>query len=195
MKKITFLIIIFLLTFFFFSWTRITYNTGQLSIFTPKNTPTPTPTPIEVGLPTTIEIPSLGVNAAIESVGLDDQGRMGVPQEVMDTGWYKFGYRPGQRGSAVIDGHFDSQTGAPAVFYNLATLQIGDKIIVTDSNNQKYKFIVTSVTSYPFDSLPMQKIFARNDKARLNLITCDGTWNRSTHNYSNRAVVFAELAF
>src|SRR5947209_7865092 len=77
-----------------------------------KATLTPLP-----DLPQRIVIPSLNVDSTIEQVGLDSQKRMDVPKNVFDVGWYDLGVRPGQIGSAVIDGHFDTPTGAPSVFY------------------------------------------------------------------------------
>lgn len=196
MKKLLFLLIIFVVTFFVFTRINAAKKTQKvISTIThvAQPTPSPTTTPITVGIPSTISIPAINVNAPIESVGMDAQGRMGVPNIETDTAWYKYGYKPGEKGSAVIDGHFDTPTGAPAVFYDLSKLQTGDTITVTDNMSKTYTFVVTEVTSYPYDQLPMQTIFASTDKSRLNLITCDGTWNRGAHNYSNRAVIYSVL--
>ncbi len=191
MKKVLFLIIIFTGSFFIFN--KINAS-ERIAKYRPAVTaPSPTPKPIPIGLPQTISIPAINIQASVESVGMDAQGRMGVPTNNVDTAWYKYGYRPGQKGSAVIDGHYDTPTGAPAVFYNLSKLQRGDSITVTDSNGRTYTFVVTDVVSYPSDQLPMQQIFASADATRLNLITCDGTWNRTEHNYSNRAVIYSVL--
>lgn len=188
MKRVLLILILFIGSFLLFRHFFIVGNTHEsVGVLTPTTIPTPT-----VGKPVSISIPVLGVNAAIEEVGLDAQGRMGVPEQNMDTAWYKYGPLPGSKGSAVIDGHFDTPTGAPAVFYNISRLQRGDIITTKDSYGNTYSFTVTQVTSYPYNKLPMQEIFATNDKPRLNLITCDGVWNRAAHNYSNRVVVYAE---
>jgi sortase (surface protein transpeptidase) len=151
------------------------------------------PTTTQVAKPQTLSIPKLGVNASIESVGMDSQGRMDVPSDPDDVAWYNLGFKPGQQGSAVIDGHFDKPSGAPAVFYDLAKLQAGDTLVITDTSGQKYTFAVTESKAYPFDSVPLQTIFDSTDKPRLNLITCDGVWNKNQKNYSQRLVVYAEL--
>jgi len=153
--------------------------------------PLPSPTPA-VGIPETFSIPSLHVTAQIEQVAMDSQGRMDVPKNVFDVAWYDLGVKPGEKGSAVIDGHYDTQTGAPAVFYDIAQLKSGDTIIITDNNGKSYTFTVTLNTNYPYDQLPLQKIFATNDRPRLNLITCSGVWDKQQHNYSTRDVVYAE---
>lgn len=165
----------------------------QQQITQQKATAEQQPTQAAVDAPQTLSIPKLGVTASVESVGMDSQGRMDVPSDPDDVAWYNLGFKPGQKGSAVIDGHFDKPSGAPAVFYNLSQLQAGDKLIVTDTNGQKYTFAVTDSKAYPYDSLPMQAIFDSTDKPRLNLITCDGVWNKNQKNYSQRLVVYAEL--
>lgn len=151
---------------------------------------TPTAT---VGNPTEIHIPSLGVTATVENVGLDSKGRMDVPLHALDVGWYRLGFKPGEKGSAVIDGHYDTVTGAPAVFYYISSLTPGQRIDVTDTSGKTYIFSVTYVTSYPYDQLPLRQIFDTTDKPRLNLITCNGTWDKLSKNYSQRAVVYSVL--
>lgn len=143
--------------------------------------------------PQNLIIPKINVNAVIEQVGEDLEGKMDVPKEAQNVGWYEFGYKPGEKGSAVLAGHLDTVTGAPAVFYNLGQLQIGDEVIVTDKSGKNMLFTVTKVQSYPFDQVPLQDIFTNNDKPRLNLITCTGTWNVGARNYSNRLVIYTEL--
>lgn len=154
---------------------------------------TPTPTPVVISTPKRLTIPVLNVDTEIESVGLDEERRMDVPKNVYNTAWYNLGPKPGEKGNAVIDGHFDTQTGAPSVFYYLKNLQVGDEIQVKDENGMMYNFEVTMVTSYPIDTFPIQKIFGPTDKTRLNLITCGGTWDREKKNYSDRVVVYSDL--
>lgn len=196
MKKILLLLVIFFASFFLFIKSHDSGNPQSVaSVVKSAVTPaTPTPTPVSVGDPVSISIPAIGINTNVQQVGMDAQGRMGVPTNEVDTAWYKYGYRPGEKGSAVIDGHYDTPTGAPAVFYNLDKLQVGDAITVTDTNGRSYTFRITDVTNYPYDALPMRQIFASNDKPRLNLITCSGTWDRTTHNYLTRGVIYSELA-
>src|SRR5215469_432543 len=89
---------------------------AQVSVTPTQFVPSPTTGP---GIPETISIPKINVNATVESVAMDSQGRMDVPKSGDDTAWYSPGLRPGTNGSAVIDGHYDRVTGAPAVFWNL----------------------------------------------------------------------------
>src|SRR5437764_1044364 len=62
--------------------------------------------------PKNLKIPKIGIIANSESVGLDSQGRMDVPKKAEDVGWYNLGFKVGEKGSVVLDGHFDDVTGA-----------------------------------------------------------------------------------
>lgn len=143
--------------------------------------------------PQNIVIPRINVNAFIESVGIDENGRMEVPQGVFNVGWYSLGYKPGEKGNAVMAGHLDTVTGEPAVFYYINQLQAGDQVIVTDKQGRKLTFEVTGMQTYLFDQVPLQEIFGPSEKQRLNLITCTGVWNTGSRNYSSRLVVYTEL--
>lgn len=156
------------------------------------STPTPSPTPIPVAMPARLVIPKLNIDVAIESRGEDTSGHMDVPSWD-NAAWFNLGPRPTEEGSAVIAGHYDTNTGAPAIFYNLSSLSPGDEIWVINELNERHIFKVTDTRIYPYDLFPEDEVF--NDPAgrKLNLITCSGTWNPAIHNYSDRLVVFAEL--
>ena len=79
-------------------------------------------------LPVRLIIPSIGINASIESVGITPTGAMGTPKGPDTVAWYGLGPRPGEMGSAVIDGHSGWKDNVPAVFDNLYLLRAGDKI-------------------------------------------------------------------
>jgi hypothetical protein len=88
----------------------------------PTNTTTTPPTlaiavpRAQVLRPVRLRIPSLNIDAAVQWVGVDFQGRMGLPSNYTDVAWYDGGPTPGSPGNADIAGHFDSTTG-PTVFY------------------------------------------------------------------------------
>lgn len=144
-------------------------------------------------LPVRLKIPSLGIDADIEHVGLDAENNMDVPKNDDNVAWYTLGARPGEKGSAVIAGHFDGRTGKPAVFYRVSELQPGDNIEVTSSDGIMYVYSVTAKQSFPYDDLPLQDIFGRTDITALNLITCKGTWDKAKRNYSHREVIYSRL--
>lgn len=148
-----------------------------------------------VGLPVRLTIPAIQVDAAIEQVGQTATGTMDVPQRFEDTGWYRFGPRPGEPGGAVITGHVDSKT-APAVFWLLHTLVPGDTIIVDADDGARRTFVVTEVTTYGREELPLDRIFESRTGTQLNLITCDraSAFDQARREYAGLTVVYAELA-
>lgn len=143
--------------------------------------------------PASLSIPKLGVNADVESVGMNARGEMDTPKNVNNVAWYSLGYKPGDKGSAVFAGHLDTASGAPSVFYNISQLKTGDTITVSDSSGKQYTYKVTETRQYPYNKFPLQEVFGSADKARLNLITCGGAWDENSQNYSQRTVVYSEL--
>ncbi len=155
--------------------------------------PTATPLPPLPGIePRRLRIPVLGINAAVEQVGLDNKNRMDVPRNIWNVAWYKLGPQPGQRGNAVIDGHLDGPYSA-AVFWNLSKLVPGNKIYVQDDKGQEKVFEVFDIATYAFDKAPLDRIFGPSNDAQLNLITCNGTFDQGTANYDKRFVAYARL--
>lgn len=150
-----------------------------------------------IGLPVRLIIPALGVEANIQTVGLTTDGKMANPQGVnkfRETAWYKDSSRPGQAGSAVIAGHLDNALSLQGVFYHLNELRAGDEIIVKTDQGEQATFKVESSEIYDYQNAPAEKIFNLNDgTARLNLITCDGTWIQSAKSYDKRLVVYTTL--
>jgi len=145
------------------------------------------------GVPVRLRIPEIGVDAAVDQMGLTASGDMQAPTGPKTVGWYKFGTDPGNAGSAVIDGHYGTwKDGEGSVFDNLNKLQKNDKLYVEDTNGMVITFAVRQYQIYtPEETVPA--IFNSNDgKAHLNLITCEGTWNNAQKSYSNRLVIFAD---
>jgi len=144
------------------------------------------------GLPINLKIPKIGVDAAIEYVGLTSESAMEVPEGPVNVGWYKLGPRPGEKGSAVIAGHEGWKNGISAVFDNLHLLSKGDEILVQDEKGVNRTFIVREVEVYAPDGDATNVFSSRDGKVHLNLITCEGAWSFHGKNYANRLVVFAD---
>lgn len=150
------------------------------------------PAQARVELPVRFKIPSINVNAAVEYVGLTPLMDMDAPKDPANVGWYSIGPRPGEVGSAVIDGHFGYRNNLPAVFDNLSKLPPGDKVYVEDKTGGVVIFVVRESRNYD-PSSDATAVFRSNDgKAHLNLITCEGTWNESQKSYLTRLVVFTD---
>ncbi|HLL78123.1 MAG TPA: class F sortase [Ktedonobacteraceae bacterium] len=160
------------------------YHTGSHSI---------TSTPVVV--PVHLVIPAIGVNAAIEEVGIAADGDLSTPMMHPwdDAGWYDLGTRPGEQGSSVIDGHLDRPGGYPAVFWNLRYLHSGDRVIVVESQGKALQFRVLQVAFYSPQTAPLQNIYGNTTGKYLNLITCAGDWIPSQHQTTLRLVVYTQL--
>lgn len=146
------------------------------------------------GVPERIRIPAIGVDASLEHVGLGKTGNMAVPLQYADAGWYRYGPPAGAMGSAVIDGHVDSGLGIPAVFARLSELRAGDDIYIDTNRGESIRFVVESEATYALADVPRGMLFNRADRARLNLITCEGTWIPDQKMYDERHVVYAVLS-
>lgn len=162
------------------------------AIFPPASV---TPPPAGPGVPLRLLIPVIGVNAPIEQVGITSNGDLGTPSVSpwTDTAWYVNGPRPGEKGSAVIDGHLNRPGNYPAVFWRLYQLRVGNEVDVIDNNGKKLRFRVTGVEYYTPQNAPYQLIFGNESGKYLNLITCAGDWIPSQHQTTQRLVVYTRL--
>ncbi|HUD02927.1 MAG TPA: class F sortase [Candidatus Paceibacterota bacterium] len=150
---------------------------------------------VEPGQPSRLIIPSIGVDAHVQSVGLywNGDGTMSIPTNFTDVGWYNGGPLPGAVGSAVIDGHYDGRNVKEAVFYNLGKLTPGDLVEVVDNDGTTLKFQVVGVTLYDYNATTTDIFSGDTSEARLNLITCAGSWDKAQGIYTKRVVVFTKL--
>ena len=146
----------------------------------------------QVGVPVYLQIPSIQVAATVEPVGITREGAMDVPQDPNDVGWYKLGPKPGEKGSAVIDGHLDGEEGLIAVFKDLDKVEVGGIVETKDASNKILKFVVRDKKLYDV-AADTTAIFKKDDGIYLNIITCAGDWDKRAHNYTKRLVVFTEL--
>jgi hypothetical protein len=143
--------------------------------------------------PVRIEIPAIGVSAAVIRLGLKRDGTMQVPDDFALAGWFTGGPAPGETGPAVIAGHIDSRSG-PAVFYRLRELRVGDRIEVLRADRTTIRFAVESVVQYPKRAFPTEAVFGPAPEPLLRLITCGGTFDRSLSSYRDNIVVTARAA-
>lgn len=145
------------------------------------------------GISSHLKIPTINVDALIESMGITQDGAMEAPSGAKNVGWYAFGPRPGDNGSAVIGGHYGYwNNGNVSVFNNLNKLIPGDKIYVENEEGMTTTFIVRKLQMYDKND-DASDIFISNDgKAHLNIITCAGVFDKVLKTYSNRLVIFSD---
>lgn len=146
----------------------------------------PPPQPVE------LRIPAIGVATDLSELGLRPDRRIEVPADPDRAGWYRHRAVPGEPGAAVIVGHVDSHTG-PAVFFELRTLDVGDRVRVDRDDGSVAVFAVTSVETHPKDRFPTRRVYGPTDGHELRLVTCGGTFDEQWRSYDENVVVFAEL--
>ena len=141
--------------------------------------------------PTALAIPALRVQATVVPVDSSSE-ILGVPADPAQLGWWNKSALPGAAsGSVVIDGHIDSAATGPGAFFQLADLHIDDLLIITTTTGDRRNYAVTGRRTYlKTNGLPPD-LFATTGPPRLVLITCSGSFDRSTGSYSDNIVVFA----
>lgn len=149
--------------------------------------------PLPRSAPKKISIPRIKVDARILPLGLNSDGTVQVPplKQAQHAGWYKLGPSPGEIGNAVIVGHVDSAALGPAVFFKLGALKPGDRIEVTRADGKLARFVVETVRSYPKTAFPAELVYGNAETARLQVVTCGGTFDRKKRSYPNNIVVSA----
>jgi sortase (surface protein transpeptidase) len=143
-------------------------------------------------VPQRIQIPSIGVDAALEDLALGDGGKLDAPVDYDLAGWYADGVVPGQVGPAIIAGHVDSPT-APAVFARIGELTQGAEVIVTMSDASTLTFQVGGSMQSAKAEFPTAAVYSNVPTPELRLITCTGTFDSSTGHYLDNLIVFAQL--
>jgi len=145
------------------------------------------------GLPIYLIIPKINVYAPVIYVGTNSNGAMSVPNGPDEVAWFDLGIIPGDSGSSVIAGHFGPwKNGQGSVFDNLNKLKSGDKIYIEDKEGLIITFVVKESLIYNLDA-DTSNVFISNDgKPHLNLITCNGGWDKISQTYFKRLVVFTD---
>ena len=142
--------------------------------------------------PTRVLIPSIGVDAPLETLARDAKGVLQPPTAWADAGWYAKGVVPGDTGAAVIAGHLDT-TKRAAVFVNLRQLRAGDRIQVRMSDGRTLHFTVTAAKVVQKALFPTSAVYGATPDPELRLITCSEPFDEVHGIYADNLVVFATL--
>ena len=145
-------------------------------------------------LPERLIIPSINVNVVIDYVGLTADGSMDIKTNPQIVGWYMLGPRPGDKGNAVIAGHYGwDENGKPSIFNTIQKLNKGDELSVIDQKGQTFTFVVREIRKYNAEADASVVFKSKDDSSHLNLITCIGDWVNDKQSYSDRLVVFTDI--
>lgn len=165
-------------------------RTVTVSESEPDETPPARPDDYKVpaGQPRRVIIPSIGAEGLVEKVGLDQHNAVAVPTNVHYAGWYAHGAVPGDTGVSLIDGHVQGRY-QPGVFKRLVELKQGDRIEVEFGDRTRRSFEVVRSQSYDADDVARHMLEPQDIGRQLNLITCDGAYDRASGQYEKRLLV------
>ena len=150
-------------------------------------------TPVARSVPVRLQIPDIGVDTPVISLGLAADGTVQVPPIEADSpaGWYQDSPTPGQIGPSVILGHVTVGQYGNGVFLHLDRLRPGARVVVRLQDGASADFTVDSVRTVPKDQFPTQQVYGNVDRPELRLITCGGP--RTSDGYRDNVLVFASL--
>ncbi len=164
-----------------------------------SGTRTPAPTPPLGDQPYRFVFQKLGVDAPVETFGLDEDAVPIVPtgaKAAEVVAWYDFSARPGT-GNAVFAGHVT--WNGRAVFFELKTSQPGDTIKLRGDDGTELTYVVSWVESVDPNDPESVKVMLPTDPPSdvITIITCDGAFQDTNDpvfggEYSRRLVVRAE---
>jgi hypothetical protein len=140
--------------------------------------------------PVRLLIPTLGIDTAVGTLGLQPDHQVMVPTSAHVVDWYEDGPTPGQIGSAVILGHVDSFRG-PGTFFDLKNLKAGNSITAKLADGAIAHFVVVRVVQYSKTAFPDRLVFGSHGTQSLQLVTCGGTFDHATGHYESNIVVFS----
>lgn len=145
-------------------------------------------------LPRYIIIDKLDIKARVKRMGVGADNAVQTPKNIFDTGWYDGSAKPGETGATFINGHVSGPTQR-GIFYKIKNLRTGDPIVIEKGDGSKLTYIVASSESFPVDQVDMNKVLRPygNAKKGLTLMTCGGSFDRTTQEYTERVVVYATL--
>jgi LPXTG-site transpeptidase (sortase) family protein len=130
---------------------------------------------------------------SIFPLGVTAEGRLEVPENSMEGGWYYKSAKAGEEGNVLINAHYDDVHGRPAAFYNLKSVKVNDTVALVDSYDRQFPYRVTETYFISiYDEDRVEKLL-ESEGASLTLVTCGGFWLPGEGTYNQRLVVKATL--
>lgn len=144
-------------------------------------------------------VPSAGLKSSIVKVGRTETGAMGSPDNPYVIGWLDSSATPGELGNALLAGHrdFEDVSGnvGTGVCWELVNTEVGDQMIVRDNErNIYYVYTVTEASTVNPRDPASARYLKNTEESVITLITCEGSFNAETHQYSHRRVVVGVLS-
>jgi sortase (surface protein transpeptidase) len=166
----------------------------------PTDVPTPTPTPLPFdGSIARMIAPSVGIDHAIEEIGITNN-QLDTPKDgVGKVGWYYIYDKPGWGENAVFAAHvnYNFKLGP---FTALAKIKGGDQITIQMQDGPSYVYEVIFYQRFDVNNIPMGELIDAPTRPAeeewITLITCGGRFQQTQDNglgeYLDRDVVIAK---
>ncbi len=161
--------------------------------------PTSVPEPPLAGSTYRMVIERIGVNAPVNTYGLDANAVPEVPtgpEAKTVVAWYDFSAQPGTSSNAVFAGHVT--WNGHAVFYDLQSLQPGDIVRLLGEDRTEVTYKISSNFSVDPNDPDSIKVMQPTETGAITLITCGGTFFRNDDpvaggDYTLRVIVRGDL--
>jgi LPXTG-site transpeptidase (sortase) family protein len=174
---------------------------GALACGRGGGSPAPTSTPTAASaahFPTSdaplarLVIPSIELNQPTVPGTVDAKtNTMVAPEKPFDIAYYDFSARPG-RGNAIFAGHLDYIRVGAAAFWRLRDLRPGDEVQLQLADGMQLHYRVTMNKVFDPQTGPWNDLFKQEGAPdEVTLVTCDGGFDPSSHEYAERRVVQA----
>jgi LPXTG-site transpeptidase (sortase) family protein len=135
------------------------------------------------GYPTFTLVQAYAVNPVTHGLNL--------PNNATTVAWWSSGSMPGDvTGTVVLAAHV-SYNGRRGPFTHLDRLAPGAIVSVRQADGTVRNFRVAGERVVDKASLKREDLFRTTGAPRLALITCGGTYNAATRNYSENVIIFA----
>lgn len=143
-------------------------------------------------------LPTARIRADIVSLGRTPSGALGAPDNPFVVGWFHLSANPGEVGNTILAGHrdyedIDGNIGV-GVCWELDRVQVGDQMVIRDAEQSiAWVYEVTESTVVDPSDPASLRYLTHSSEPIITLITCTGSFDSKTHNYSHRLVVVATL--
>jgi len=166
----------------------------------PTDVPTPTPTPLPFdGSVGRMIAPSIGLDHAVEEIGIQNN-QLETPKDgVGKVGWYYIYDKPGFRSNSVYAAHvnYNFKDGP---FARLKDIKPGERITIQMEGGPAYVYEVFFFKRYDVNNIPMGELIDAPTRPEseewITLITCGGRFQETQPNglgeYLDRDVVIAK---
>lgn len=126
-------------------------------------------------LPVRVEIPSVGIDAPVEQVGLTPDTALGSAHSDTAVAWFSEGWQLGESGNSILNGHVVThKDGRPAGLWRLDQVRPEDEVVLILQDGTRFRYNVTEIDDNNVDKLEgerIARIFGRATTENLNIIS------------------------